>query len=254
MLRTTFWTIYDHLGACLVLNLLWFVCSIPWFGAIWGAFVLLVPWLGAVGLITGVVAGLGSLWLNPASLTVTFAAGEWVRFRSPDAAVLRAVFVDNLLRGCLWSIAFFALTAILGINAAFYLRVGWLPQLLGFLLAGVMVWAQAILLLLVFHSGVRFTGNRALPVRLTLREAALLILRAPLPAVGLGIGTMVIGALLALTQIGVPFLSMSVAATFAATGQVQIRRRLYPQNENEQDPVPETRTLRDLIKPWEMDR
>jgi uncharacterized membrane protein YesL len=152
------------------------------------------------------------------------------------------------------SVSYFALVAILGVNAAFYLRADWIPFYVGVFLAGAMVWAQVILLLLVFYAGISLATRRATQTRPAIQEAALTILRAPLAAIGLGIGTVFVGALLALTQIGLPFVSMGFAATYAATGERRIRRRLDPQHETEHDGEEESRTLRDLLKPWEFGR
>ncbi|HQI75055.1 MAG TPA: hypothetical protein PK384_00955, partial [Candidatus Latescibacteria bacterium] len=72
---------------------------------------------------------------------------------------------------------------------------------------------------------------------------------------GLLISTAILGAAMALTQVGLLLIAMSVAAVFAATGRRELLRAMRRgEGEGNPDTPEEPRTFRDLFAPWEANR
>jgi len=256
MLKKFFWNLYDHLGTCVVLNLLWFLASLPWFLAIWSAGRLLVSSFGAVGFVTALAAGFAAIWLNPATLTAMFCATRWVRYQRVERADVWRFFRSQLVPGIALPIAAALVFVILGANAAFYLRASWMPRFVGLLLAGVMLWAQIAFLLVAFWFGLnRAAGDDGARFREVVRDSIVLTFRYPARSAGLFVSTFVMGAAMALTQVGLVLIAMSLAAVFAATGRRELLRAMRRgEGEGNPDTPEEPRTFRDLFTPWEANR
>jgi len=256
VLRKFLWNTYDHLGTCVVLNILWLVVSTPWIATGYLLLVVFVRWLGVLGLVTSIVAGVAALWVNPASLALLAAASEWARYRTPDRAELWAAFRRRFVVGLWLSATAFGAAVVLGVNSAFYLQFPGVLRWVGFLLAGVMLWAQVAFLGVVFHLGLALARDRELSTGQGLRQALYLALKLPAHSLALGGGTLFLAAMLSLTQIGIPFVAMSVPTVFAATGERELLKRFRtPQpGQEEADRLEEVRSLRDLFRPWDMGR
>jgi len=255
MLKKFFWNLYDHLGTCVVLNLLWFLASLPWFLAIWSAGRVLVSSFGAVGFVTALAAGFAAIWLNPATLTAMFCATRWVRYQRVERADAWRFFAAQLVPGIALSAAAALPLVILGANAAFYLRASWVPRFVGLLLAGVMLWAQIAFLLMVFWFGLNRAAGDGARLREVVRDSIVLTFRYPARSAGLFVSTFVMGAAMALTQVGLVLIAMSLAAVFAATGRRELLRAGKPERSEENPDAPEEpRTFRDLFAPWEANR
>ncbi len=255
MLKKFFWNLYDHLGACIALNLLWFLASLPWFLAIWSAGRLLISGFGAVGFVTALEAGFAVIWLNPATLTTMFCATRWVRYQSVERADVWRFFIAQWVPGIALSTAAALALVALGANAAFYLRASWMPRFAALFLAGVMLWAQIAFLLAVFWFGLNRAAGDGAKLRKVVRDSIVLTFRYPARSVGLFISTVVLGAAVALTQVGLVFIAVSLAAVFAATGRRELLRVANPERSEENPNAPEEpRTFRDLFAPWEANR
>lgn len=255
VLKKFFWNTYDHLGACVLLNVVWFILSIPWILAAYFLLFLLVPWLGALGAVTSIVAGAATLWLNPASLALLAAAWEWADYRRPDRRELWTMLRHHLITGLWLSGIALGVAVVLGVNGAFYLQLPGAMRWVGYLLAGVMLWAQVAFLMIVFHLGLLVArGDLAGPK--AIRQATILALRLPVQTLLIGGATLFLGAAFAVTQIGIPLVTASIPAVFAATGERELLKRFRPREpgQDEADEQEEVRTLRDLLRPWDMGR
>lgn len=256
VLRKFFWNTYDHLGTCVVLNVAWFVLAIPWILVTYFLFFVLVPWLGVVGLMTSIVAAVGALWLSPATLALLAAASEWANYHTPDRSELWAMLRSRLVTGLWLSGAALGVAVVLGVNTAFYLRLPGALRWAGYLLAGIMLWGQLIFLTIVFHLGLLLARDERLTPTHGLRQAVLLTLKFPLPSFLLGVTTLGMAAGLGITRVSIPFVAASIPAVFAATGERELlkRFRLPEPGQREADEREEVRTLRDLLRPWDMGR
>ncbi len=255
MLKKFFWNLYDHLGTCIVLNLLWFLVSLPWFLATWGVGRLLISRLGAVGLVTALAAGFGAIWLNPATLTTMFCATRWVRYQRVERGDVWRFFRSQFAAGIALPIAAALVLVVLGVNAAFYLRASWIPRFAGLLLAGAMLWAQIASLLVLFWFGLNRASGDGARLREVVRDSIVLAFRYPARSAGLFISTVTLGAAMALTQVGLLLIAMSLAAIFAATGRRELLRgEKLERTEENPDAPEEPRTFRDLFVPWETNR
>jgi len=255
VLRKFFWNTYDHLGTCVVLNVVWFVLAIPWILVTYFLFFVLVPWLGVVGLMTSIVAAVGALWLSPATLALLAAASEWANYHTPDRSELWAMLRSRLVTGLWLSGAALGVAVVLGVNGAFYLQLPGAMRWVGYLLAGVMLWAQVAFLMIVFHLGLLVArGDLAGPK--AIRQATILALRLPVQTLLIGGATLFLGAAFAVPQIGIPLVTASIPAVLAATGERELLKRFRPREpgQDEADEQEEVRTLRDLLRPWDMGR
>ena len=135
ILKKTFWNTFDHLGGLVLLNLAWLLLAVPWLlGGVLLARALATA-LGPAGVITGLAAGLASVWLSPGSLWVLSVAAAWANYESPDRSAVWTMLRDRLLTGMWLSVASGALSLILGVNGAFYLRLESSLRWAGLLLA-----------------------------------------------------------------------------------------------------------------------
>lgn len=254
ILRKFLWNTYDHLGTCVVLNVVWLVLAAPWVLVGYLLLFLLVPWLGVLGVVTSIAAGVGALWLSPASIAFLTAASEWANYHTPGARELWAVMRRRFLAGLWLSGAVLGVAIVFGVNGAFYLHLSGALRWIGYLLAGVMLWGQIILLSIVFHLGLLLARRHDLAVREAVKQATFLAFKLPLQSLLLGATTLAMATLFAITQIGIPFIAASIPAVFAATGERELLKQLRPAvpGQEEADQLEEVRTLRDLLRPWDM--
>jgi len=256
IVKKSFWNAHDHLGACIVLNMLWLVLAAPWFFVSFVAFRLLVGWLGSVGFITGCFATLVALWLNPASLTILAAATAWADYRSAKGGNLWAFFRARLVHGLWLSFAGFLIATMLGVNAAVYLRLGGIWRWVGLMIAGIMLWAMLALAGVTFHLGLALARDRELRLREGIRRAVVLALTLPAQSLVLAGASVVLAVVLFFTGVGLPLMLFSLPAILAATGEREFlkRFRTYVPDQEEADHLEEVRSFRDLLHPWQMDR
>jgi len=256
VVRKAFWNVYDHLGACVALNLVWLVVRLPWLGIAYLVGLPLVRWLGAPGVVTTVAGALAMLWLSPPTLALLAVAWEWAEYRAVGAPAVARIFRRCLLRGLALGSAAMAAIVVLGANSAFYVRLPGSLRWVGYCLAGVMLWGQVLLLMVAFHLGIAAARGQPSRTAEQLRWALLLAMRFPVQTCGLCASTLLAAAAVALTTVGIPFLAASVSATLAATGERELIKRLRPRDsaEREADRLEERRTLRDLFRPWDVGR
>lgn len=256
ILKKTFWNTFDHLGGLVLLNLAWMLLATPWLIGGFLAARALAAAYGPAGVITGFAATLASVWLSPGCLWVLSVCAAWARYEPPDRSAVWSMLRERLLPGLWLSLAVGAVALILGVNGAFYLRLGAPFRWLGLLLAGVMIWGLVALLAIAFHTGLQLARDRNRSVWHEVRRASLYALALPLPTIATSLCALLYASALAFTQIGVPLIAMSFPAMFAATAEREILRRLQPpsKRDDEASRREEVRTFRDLIRPWDMDR
>jgi len=255
-LRKTFWNTFDHLGTCVLLNLAWFALTLPWFIGAFFAFRVLSVWLGAVGFVTALLASVVAVWLSPPSLAVLAISAKWAEYRSPDRTDMLRMLAARLWNGFWLSVAGFAVVVVLGVNSAFYLRLEHMPRWIGLILGGIMLWAQVALLMVAFHLALNQARHQTATARQSLRQAAFLVLQFPLQTVALGGACFVLAGAFAITQVGLPLAAMTIPSVLAATGERELLKRLAEpgSGDTEHSHLEEVRTLRDLIRPWDMGR
>ena len=273
MAQKTFWNAYDHLGGCVLLNLLWTLLSLPWL-----ALALILAALGWSQMVAGhvlfalMLAGSGLLQalLSPVSAALWAVTARWCDYQPVPVKAffpaLRRYFGRALAMWLIFSAAAF----LLSLNAYFYGT--WLDAVpfLGALVSGLMIWAYLAVIL---------TGMYALPllaqgdlsIRRVVRESFLLVLDNPLYSLVLALIAGLVAMLGLISGAGFFFLAVSLTAVITNTGLRELLRsyrateerpgekdrprtwkEVYAQQDRaQQETEEETRSWRDLWKPWE---
>jgi uncharacterized membrane protein YesL len=217
--RKALWCVYDHLGLLIVLNLIWLALLVP---------VVTAP------------AATAALFDTARRMAHRESVGVRQYFRSFRSLFLPALFVglfSGVIGFLLW----------LGID--FYSHLGGTMRYPGFLLAALLVWLGVLVALLHAHLLPVLTHGerRLLPV---LRTAALLTLDNLAFTVGILVQTLALTALCILTGAGLFLVAGSLQAVLLTSGHRELLRKYRPEDPDLQDD-PETRTWRDLWRPWE---
>jgi hypothetical protein len=256
ILKKTFWNTFDHLGSLVLINLVWVLLSIPWLVGGYAVLRALADPFGVIGVMSGFAAWLVAVWLSPGSLWAFGVAAKWADYQSTDRTELMRLLRGRFLLGVWLSIVAFIVSLALGMNAAFYLRLTGMFYWVGLVLAGVMMWALVALLSICYHLGLLLAREHTVTLREALRRATVIALSAPFPSVFYGMCVLVYAALISMTQIGFPLIALTFPAMFAATAERELLKRFHPPEEHDRhtDGMEEVRTLRDLLKPWDMDR
>jgi uncharacterized membrane protein YesL len=244
--RRFFWTAYDHLGSLVMLNLVWDLLSLPWLlagGWLVGVGLGLRGDLAAPGLAICLFAAGELVFFAPPAVLLFMAGSRWVRGQQVETKALCRQLPRFAVRVQALGLLILAVTLVLLVNAAFYLR--W-QSWLGLGLAGLMVWLLVV---------VGLTAPYILPVlvtqdaglRQTLRCSFLLaldnlalsagllasVLAAVLVGVGTGIGLFVGGLAALALWLSVRFQGLLGKYTGTALPEEPPRR------------------LRELLRPWE---
>lgn len=272
--KKTFWNAYDHLGGCVLLNLLWTLMSLPWL-----ALAVLLVALGWAQMIAGhglfavMLAGTGLLQvlLSPVSAALWAVTARWCDYRTAPVKTFFPALKRSFGRALAVWLVFSLAAFLLSINAYFY--GAWLRAIpfLGALVSGLMVWAYLAVALMGVYA-LPLLVQRNLSVRGVIRNSFLLVLDNLFYSLVLALAVGVIVMLGLISGAGFFFLAVSLAAVIANTGLRELLRT-YRTAENrprksdrprtwkevfaQQDRAPkeddeeETRGWRDLWKPWE---
>ena len=138
---------------------------------------------------------------------------------------------------------------IVWVGVDFYSHLGGALRYPGFLLAALLVWLGVFVLLMHAHiMPVLVHGDRRFIS--ILRKSALLTLDNMLFTVGILVQTTALAALCVVTGAGLVLIAGSLVAVLLVSGHRVLLRRYRPDDPDLQDD-PETRTWRDLWRPWE---
>jgi uncharacterized membrane protein YesL len=217
--RRALWRTYDHIGLLIVLNLIW------------------------IGLMVPVVTA-------PAATAALFETARRIARREPVSVrgyfdAFRRLFVPSLLLGVFSAAAAF----LLWIAIDFYSHLGGAMRYPGFLLAALLVWLGAFVALMHAHLlPVLVHGDRR--VLTILKKSALLTLDNLLFSIGLLVQAAALAALCIVTGAGLFIIAGSLVAVLLVSGHRELLRKYRPDDPALDDP-PETRTFRDLWRPWE---
>ncbi len=217
--RTALWRVYDHLGLLIVLNLIWLVLLVP---------VVTAP------------AATAALFDVARRLARRETVSAATYFRS-----FRRLFPSALILGL-----FSAFTAfVLWIAVDFYSHLGGAMRYPGFLLAALLVWLGVFVALMHAHLfPVLVHGDRRLPV--VLKKSALLTLDNLAFSLGILVQTAALAALCVVTGAGLVLIGGSLVAVLLVSGHRELLRKYRPDDPSLEE-VKETRTWRDLWRPWE---
>lgn len=221
-LRSTFrrfvWNAFDHLGLLVVANLIWIALCLP---------VLTAP------AATAALFHLGRIAASGGRPTIRdFFSG------------FRAHFVPSLKS------AAFTLAAIVlvWVNVDFYSHLGGRGAILGMILAAVILWAGVFAALMHVHLlPLIVSGERSLPT--AIRKSALLVLDNPGFSVGIAAQALSVSALCVVTGAGLVLGLGSFLAVLLTTGHRELLKKYFPDSPEAAEPE-ETRTLRDMLRPW----
>ena len=215
--RRSIWSTYDHIGLLVLANLLWLALCIP---------VVTAP---------AATAGLFRLARH-------IARGEEVSLRlSFDG--FREHFVAALKLG----IVDLAAVLVLWINVDFYSHLRGGATIPGMVLAAAMIWVAVFYWLMHVHLfALLVNGDSSL--RQLLRKSALLTLDNLGFTFGIAFQSLALSALCLVPGAGLVIINASAVAVLLVSGHDEVRRRYHSW---EPAPPDETRTLRDLWRPWE---
>ncbi len=223
MLRPTFkrffWHTYDHLGTLIGANVLWLVVCL--------------------GVVTAPAATAGLFYLarRIAAEEDAHISDFWVGFRRD--------FVPSLKLGAFT----LAVAALFWFNADFYGRLRGGLAFGGTALATLLVWSGAFLVLMHAHLHPLLAGGERGLARL-LKKSALLVLDNTGFTVGITLQAFVLAVICLVTGIGLLLVLASLLATLLATGHRELLKKYFPEPPDAVQPD-ETRTLRDLWRPWD---
>lgn len=212
-----FWMTYDNIGLMLLANLTWLGLSL-------GVVTMPAATAGLAVLASRIAAG------EDASLRDVLGG-----FREHFAPALKLGLFDLVVVVVFW------------VNVDFYSHLAGRASLIGFLIAGLLIWAFAFWLLVHVHLyPLIVEGERSL--RRLLRTAALLTLDNPAFTIGLALQSFMLVMLCVLTGIGVVVLMAAILSLLHATAHRELLRKY---RDDVPEDVPETRTWRHLWRPWE---
>jgi uncharacterized membrane protein YesL len=215
--RRAVWNTYDHLGLLVLANLIWLLLCIP---------VITAP---------AATAGLFRL-------ASTIDHGEEASLHQLFVGV-RTHFVAALKVG-LFDLASLLL---LWINIDFYSHLRGPATVPGMVLAAAMIWLALFLMLMHAHLyPLLADGEKSL--KQLLRKSALLTLDNPAFTIGITLQAVSLGVLCVITGAGLFLVSGSLTASLLEAGH---RELMAKYRSGEDPPGPETRTWRDLWRPWE---
>jgi uncharacterized membrane protein YesL len=256
--KKSFWNTYDNIGRLIVLNLIWFlIFPLPTFLAF--RYLPLSPYHRIA--LTVVVGLLTHAFATSGVFAIT---GRLVDYREVNLrAFLPAAwryFRRMLALGLIFGAAFF----ILFQSTRFYLHLKVGGGIVGFFLAGVQVWIAAFLLLMQVYLFPLLVA-RDWGIGRTLKWSALLVVLKPGLTILMFIQALAIFMLIGITGVGIVVLLMSLISIFLNTTLREILREIEETTEPKKKPTSwkeifeerdrkkeeETRTLKDLLRPWD---
>jgi uncharacterized membrane protein YesL len=217
--RRAFWNAYDHLGLLVVANLCWIALSIP---------IVTAP----AATVALVHLGRKIAQREEVSLRDFFRG-----FRLHAAPATKAGAVALAVGLLIW------------MNIDFYSHLASWAAWPGMILAGVMVWVAAFVVLMYVHILPLIAwGERRLPT--LLRKSALLTLDNLPFTIGAAAQALAVAVLCAVTGAGLVIGVASFPAVLLATAHRELLKKYFPDSEDALEP-PELRGFREFVRPWE---
>jgi uncharacterized membrane protein YesL len=265
MAKKSFWNAYDHLGGCILLNLLWSLFSLPWLGL--ALLLVSIGWaqMMAGRLLLGVwvaVVGIQQLMVSPISAALWAVTSRWAHYQGVALREFFPALKKFLARSIgLWLL--FTLGALLlALNASFYLSLTGKLAIPGAFASGLMGWAYLFMALVQVYA-FPVLVMEDLSIGKNLRRSALVMLDNIWYSLGLLLLVCAILLVGVISVAGLAFLSVSLVGVVTNTGLRQILKKYLPQKESEKPSTwaeireaqskrdEEPRGWRDLFKPWE---
>jgi uncharacterized membrane protein YesL len=211
---------YDHIGLLVLANLLWVALCLP---------VVTAP-ASTAGLFT---------------LARRVARGEDVSLKDFFRGFRERFFPAFKL-----GVVDLGALLILWINIDFYSHLRGGATIPGMVLAAAMIWVAAFYWLMHAHLVPLLVGGES-SLRQLLRKSALLTLDNLAFTIGITVQAVSLSVLCLITGAGLVLLNGSAVAVLLTAGHEEVLRRYHPTDE---EPPRETRTWRDLWRPWESGR
>lgn len=217
--RQALWGTYDHLGLLVVANLVWLALCVP--------------------IVTAPPATAGLF-----HLTLMIARGEDAGIRD-----LFRGFRRHLPPALKLGVVDFVVLVLLWVNVDFYSHMRGGAAIPGMILAAALIWAGAFYALMHAHlMPLMVSGERSLG-RL-LKKSALLTLDNIGLTIGITLQAASLTVLCVITGAGLILINGSLVASLLTAGHHQLLRK-YSDSPAETPPEDETRTFRDLWRPWD---
>ena len=217
--KRAIWSTYDHIGLLVLANLLWVVLCLP---------VVTAP---------AATAGLFHLAREVARGKDASLHDFFVGFRTRFLPALKLGLVDLAALLVLW------------VNVDFYSHMRGGAVIPGMILAAAMVWVAAFFLLMHAHLYPLLADGESSLGQL-LRKSALLTLDNLAFTIGITFQGLSLSVLCVITGAGLVLINGSAVAVLLTTGHRELLRK-YSDDPDKSPELPETRTLRDLWRPWE---
>ena len=217
--KRSVWSTYDHIGLLVLANLLWVVLCLP---------VVTAP---------AATAGLFHL------------AREVARGKKPSLRDFFVGFRTRFLPAFKLGLVDLAALLVLWVNVDFYSHMRGGAAIPGMVLAAAMVWVAAFFLLMHAHLYPLLAGGES-SLRQLLRKSALLTLDNLAFTIGITFQALSMSVLCIVTGAGLVLINVSAVAVLLTTGHRELLRKYSDSSERSPDLL-ETRTLRDLWRPWE---
>jgi len=242
------WVTYDHLGGIIGLNLVWAVASAPWVAVGVGLLVCASrapEGLAAGALLIAAIAAVDLVIFSPATALLFLAARRWVEGRPAYPGELLAEIRQLFFRAQAVGLMVTGGTVLLMVNFLFYRRLGgWA----GAMLSGTMLWALLGLYLVSLYLlpcvAVHGEGDSAWAA---VRQSCRLVLMNLKATLGL-MALVLLGALSGLVVL-IPLL-LGLTPVLALLIWLAFQQVVEPYGVVPA-PQSETRTWRDLVKPWD---
>ncbi len=220
--KRAIWSTYDHIGLLVLANLLWVVLCLP---------VVTAP---------AATAGLFHVAREVARGKDVSLRDFFVGFRTRFFPAFKVGLVDLAALLVLW------------VNIDFYSHMRGGAVIPGMVLAAAMVWVAAFFLLMHAHLYPLLAGGES-SLRQLLRKSALLTLDNLAFTIGIVFQALSLSALCVVTGAGLVLLNASAVAVLLTTGHRELLKKYSHDPENSPD-LPETRTLKDIWRPWESEK
>jgi uncharacterized membrane protein YesL len=220
--KRSIWSTYDHIGLLVLANLLWVALCLP---------VVTAP---------AATAGLFHLARQIARGKDVSLRDFFVGFRSRFFPAFKVGLVDLAALLVLW------------VNIDFYSHMRGGAVIPGMVLAAAMVWVAAFFLLMHAHLHPLLAGGET-SLRQLLRKSALLTLDNLAFTIGIVFQALSLSALCVVTGAGLVLLNASAVAVLLTTGHRELLRKYSHDPQNSPD-LPESRTLKDIWRPWESEK
>ena len=223
LLRPTFkgaiWSTYDHIGLLVLANLLWAVLCLP--------------------VVTAPAATAGLFYL----------ARQIARGRDASLADFFVGFRMGFFPAFKLGLVELAALLVLWVNVDFYSHLRSGAAIPGMVLAAAMVWVAAFFLLMHAHLYPLLAGGES-SLRQLLRKSALLTLDNLAFTIGITLQALSLSVLCVITGAGLVLINGSAVAVLLTSGHRELLRKYSPHSD-EPPELPETRTWRDVWRPWE---